>query len=385
MRFVTNPHHQPGVPPNLTLANARYALRDIAQWPDYRATPLVDLAGFASSLGVAKVWLKDEGHRFGVQSFKPMGGGYAVSQLVARAVESETGVRPSVHELFEASSRGIGDRITVACATEGNHGRAVAWAARTFGCHAVVYMADNVTPKRATAIASYGARIVRSNGNHEDAMREMVRDAVPAGWHIISETKSASDERIAWDTLAGYGALMLEAFDQLRDEVPTHLFIQAGVGGLAAASIAMALQRWPDHPPRLIVVESDKADCVLRSVHAGERVAVTGHFDTMMLGLAAGEVSDFAWQFLSAGAYGCIAIDDAPAAAAMRRLARPIDGDPPVVVGESGVAGVAALAEAVGDADCRTAFGLNAASRILAVATEGATDEETYRAIVGAN
>ncbi len=311
-----------------------------------------------------------------------MGGAFAISQLIARIVAQETGARPSGRELFDDTSRAIAGRVTIACATEGNHGRAVAWAARQFGCNAVVYMAHNVTSKRESAIESFGARVVRSTGNHEDAMREMVREARPAGWHIISETRSASDERIACDTMTGYGALMLESFDQMEHDVPTHLFIQAGVGGLAAASCAMAMQRWPKKIPHVVVVESVEADCVFKSLQAGERITVGGKLDTMMAGLAAGEVSDYAWQVLRESAAGCVAIPDAPAATTMRLLASGTDGDVRVAVGESGVAGMAAVIEALRDDQCREIFGLNRDSRILTVATEGVTDADTYDAII---
>jgi len=365
------------------MASMEDALRDIAAWPAYSPTPLIDLSGLATQLGVSAIWYKNEGERFDVRSFKPMGGAYAVSQVIARAAARETGVTPSSRDLFGEASRRIAADITVACVTDGNHGRAVAWAAHQFGCKAVVFMANNVTAEREAAIEALGARVVRSDENHDETGRDLKRQAHAAGWAIISEGANATEPQIAYDTIIGYGALFLEAASQLGRDIPTHVFVQTGVGGFAAAAAAMLRQKWPEDLPQLITVEADNADCVLRSVETGERVSVLGSLDTIMAGLAAGEVSDHAWAVLKHGANACMAIPDDAAVSTMRLLAGGAYGDPPISAGESGVAGLAGAIVALSDDGIRDQLGLDDQSRILTIGTEGVTDASIYRELVG--
>ncbi len=370
------------VPPQ-AVASAR---QEIRTWPGYGATPLHRLDGVARTANIGALWYKDEGRRFGLDSFKPLGGGYAVNRLLARQVRLG-GARYEVPtaELLSGTHRAVTERVTVTCATDGNHGRAVAWAASRFGARSVVYLAEIVTPYRERRIADLGAEVVRSAGTHDLASWECREAAAREGWFVISETENATEPEIALDTLAGYGALWEECAAGLPAErPPTHVFVQAGVGGLAATAAAVLARRWGSPlRPKLVVVEAESADCIRRSLERGERVAVEGRFDTRLAGLAAGVVSEYAWRLLGTGADFGLAIPDTAAFHTMRLLADPPWGDRPIVGGESGVTGLAGALLACADPEARAALGLDARSRILTIGTEGATDPGSYAEIVG--
>lgn len=373
------------VKPLVSNQDVTTATRDIRGWPDYQPTRLVELEGIAQAAGLGGIWYKDEGSRFGVGSFKAMGGGYAVARIVARHVMEATGSThmPSA-QLLAPDYRDVTSHVTVTCATDGNHGRAVSWAARRFGCRAVVYMASIVSPFREEAIASFGAMTIRSTGTHEDAARECREAARSEGWYVVSETENATEPQIALDTLAGYSSLMDEIDSQLPDgRPPTHLFIQAGVGGLAGTAAAFAGRRWQRDKPTVVVVEATNADCIFRSFAAGHRVAVDGALETIMAGLAAGEVSGYAWQLLERGAHYAMTIDDSAAIETMRLLAHAPLGDRPIASGESGVAGLAAALLASQDTSTRAKLSLDDTSRVVVIGTEGATDPEVYEKLVG--
>lgn len=361
------------------------ALDEVMQWPGYGVTPLVPFPRLAAALGVGAVWYKDEATRFGVGSFKPMGGGYAVARIVARHVEASTG-RPRVTSaaLLAGTFRDLAAEVTVACATDGNHGRAVAWAARQFGCRAVVYLAGHVTEFRERAIADFGADVRRTGGNHDDAVVEMAAEAEKRGWQVISETARASDPRITRDIITGYGSLALELASQCgEDRVPTHVLIQAGVGGLAAGFIANARGRWGSAMPRVVTVEAINADCVRRSLESSERETVTGSLETVMAGLAAGVVSEMAWPLLRHGAYAGISFADEFVGPALIQLAGGSGDDSPVEAGESGVATVAALMAVADDREAREQLEIDGDSRVVVLGTEGVTDPEVWNDLVG--
>ena len=387
--LIANPRAQRGAgvsyataPFDEGLGVSEAALEDVRSWPGYTPTPTRSLDTVAGEAGVSALHYKDEGQRFGVKSFKPLGGGYAVARILARAVteSGHAGVVDST-ELLSGRHRETIARVTVACATDGNHGRAIAWAARTFGCRAVVYLASHVSPRREEAIAAFGAKVVRTGGNHDDAVRQAAADARARGWDFVSQMATATDPQIPSDILIGYSALFAEARDQLRDP-PTHVFVQCGVGGLAAAAAAYHELAWGSERPVLIVVEAENAAGVYESIAAGQRTSVTGPLDTLMGGLAAGEVSEAAWPLLERGADFCVTIPDQAAVDTMRLLATQ---NPPIVGGEAGVAGLAAALAVCLDDDARRQLGLDAGSSILTIGTEGATDPELYQQFVGAS
>lgn len=348
----------------LGLAAATEAREVIAAWPGYAPTPLIDLEALARQLGIARLSYKNEAERFGLGSFKALGGAYGVYRA--------------------ARAAGRAGELTVTTATDGNHGRSVAWGARLFGCRAVVFVHEGVSAWRAREIESYGASVVRVPGTYDDAVRAAADAAAANGWRLIADTSGQEILPAACDVMAGYTVLIHEALQQLgSSHPPTHVFVQAGVGGLAAALLAYLWEQLGAKRPRLIIVEAERADCLLRSARAGHLSAVGGELDTLMAGLACGEPSHPAWQILSRGADDFCAVPDSIVAPAMRLLARSPWGDPSITAGESAVAGLALLICACRSAPLGNSLALTPDARVLVIGTEGATDPQLYRALVG--
>jgi len=361
------------------------ARREITSWPGYAVTPLHDLRGLAGALGIGQLHFKDEGGRFGLGSFKALGGAYAVGRLLAGLIERETGTKVGTRELAAGAFRDRVRDVTVTCATDGNHGRSVAWGARMFGCKCVIYIHENVSEGRKAAIESFGAEVVRTPGNYDDAVRQADADARQLGRHVISDTSYEGYMDIPRDVMQGYGLMAEEALEQMGGTMPTHVFLQGGVGGMAAAVCSYFWERADGRRPITVVVEPTRADCLLRSARAGAPVAVHGELDTIMAGLACGEVSLLAWEILRDGADAFVAVPDQAAIDCMRLLATAPFSDPRVVAGESAVAGLAGLIGAAGSAAHREALQLDATSRVLLFGTEGDTDPVLYCQLVGAS
>lgn len=384
--FQSNPARTGGPYPDafqatLSLAAAREAFSQISSWKGYRPTPLVSLDRLAAELGIAKLLYKQEAGRFGLGSFKALGGAYAVFRLLSDRIEAETGAAPSAADLIDGRHAERVRDITVTCATDGNHGRSVAWGASLFGCQSVIFVHETVSKARADAIAGFGARVVRTPGNYDDSVREADRAAKANGWSVISDTSYPGYVDVPRNVMQGYSVMAEEAIRELGAARPTHVFLQGGVGGLAAAVTA---HLWESYgaAPTVVVVEPLTAACLFESNRAGRPVAVTGDLDTIMAGLACGEPSVIAWPILASGAAAFMAIPDDTVRAAMRRLASGEAGAR-LVGGESGVAGLAGLIELAGNAEWRDAIGLDAHSSVLVIGSEGDTDPALYREIVG--
>lgn len=368
----------------LNAAGFAAAQQVICRWPGYAATPLHSLPALASALGLGAVHYKDERGRFGLKSFKALGGAYAVYRVLARAIARENdGREPSVDELLSGRWRELAGRTTVTCATDGNHGRSVAWGARLFGCRCVIFIHATVSVGRREAIAQYGAEVLRVPGNYDDAVRHADAEARSRGWTVVSDTTYEGYREIPVDVMHGYGVMAHEIVGQLGGQPPSHVFVQAGVGALAASVAAAFWLEWGARRPRLVVVEPRQADCYLQSVRAGRPVAVTGSLDTVMAGLACGEVSPAAWEIVHGAAHSSVALDDRYALEAVRAFAAPVAGDPTVVSGETGAAGLAALLAAREQSALGELLELDASSRVLLIGSEGDTDPEIYRRITG--
>ncbi len=369
--ILKNPRH--GTPGLVTLPTTgfRRAKAEITAWPHYAPTPLHDLPGAIT------IRLKDEALRFGLHSFKSLGGAYAVQNLLANAL-SKQNIRVTSQDLESGKHQNETRKITITSATDGNHGRAVAWACQRFHCPCVIYIHETVSAARATAIAAFGARIVRTKGTYDDAVKTCATDAATQNRFIVSDTSWPGYQEVPRDIMQGYRVMPDEAADQWTGPPPTHVFIQAGVGGAAAAVSAQSRLRWPGpDTPRLIVVEPNNAACLLASAQKGQLTPVEGGLDTIMAGLACGEPSMLAWQELERAAWAFMAIPDDAVIETMRKLAAR-----DIVSGESGSAGLAACDLALADPTARETLGLGTNSRVLAFNTEGATDPHLYATLI---
>lgn len=350
--------------------------------PGHASTPLHALPGLAGECGVASIHVKDEGRRFGLKSFKALGGAYAVVSLVLDEASRRLGRTVQPAELGDADVRAVAATMTFACATDGNHGRSVAWGASLAGAACEIFIHAGVSEGRAAAIAAYGAHINRVDGSYDESIVRSAEMSAQNGWTVVSDTAWDGYEDIPLTVMQGYTVMIGEALDGMA-EPPTHLFLQAGVGGMAAAVAAYATQRLGAAAPKVVVVEPARAACVAASVQAGRLVTIPHGEPTIMAMLECATPSPLGWKILHHLADGCVTLEEEEAVAAMRRLAFPAAGDPAIVAGESGATGLAGLLSCLRDPEAKEALRLGADSRILVFNSEGATDPAIYAGIVG--
>jgi len=360
-------------------ADAAYAA--ISQWPGYEPSPLHRLDHLAGQIGVAEIFYKDESERFGLKSFKALGGAFAVSRQLQQRIREATGNEASIEDLLEGRYSDIVRDVVISCATDGNHGRSVAWGCRMFGCSCIIYIHRDVSVGREQAMQALGAEVIRIDGNYDASVRQAASDAAEHGRIIVSDTSYPGYVEIPKDVALGYTVMLKEAVEQMQGEIPTHVFIQGGVGGLAAAVCAYFWELWGNRRPRFIVVEPEQANCLQQSAAAGNPVAVEGDLETLMAGLSCGEVSLLAWEILQRGADDFMTLSEDAVAPCMRLLAQ---GEPSIEAGESAVAGLGAAIAAREDESMSAALGLDRNSRVFVIGTEGATDPELYRELTQA-
>jgi len=366
----------------LSVEAATEVERFLALRENYAPTPLLALPSLAATLGVGSLHVKDEGQRLELGSFKALGGSYAVTRLVLEEANRRLGRIVDISELQTPAVREVAAGMTFACATDGNHGRSVAQGAQLVGAKAVVFVHGGVSASRAAAIARFGAEVVRVEGIYDDSVAEAARVANEKGWTIVSDTSWPGYERIPGLVMQGYSAIVREALRQL-DQPPTHVFVQAGVGGIAAAVAGHLSVLLGDERPTFIVVEPARAACLFATAVAGHRVKIAHGEPTVMAMLECYEPSLTAWRVLARAADAFMTVEEEDAVEAMNRLARPSGADPAIVAGESGGVGLAGLVRALADPSLRDQTGLGAASRVFVINTEGATDPERYRELVG--
>ena len=363
---------------------SRQAIAEIRSWQGYRPTPLLSLERLARELGLGGIYYKDEGGRFGLGSFKSLGGAYEVLCLLQQEVSRQVGSPVSLAQIRCGDYAGIVKDITVITATDGNHGRSVAWGAQLFGCRCVIYIHAEVSAGRQAAMEEFGAKVVRIEGNYDDSVARAAEAAAANGWFIVSDTSYEGYTDLPRQVMAGYTVMMEEIAAQWPTAHRcTHTFVQGGVGGLAGALCAYQWQTLGEARSRFVVVEPDRADCLFQSARNGRPTAVRIVTETVMAGLSCGNVSLLAWKILGPGADDFVTIPDELIAPTMRLLARGDHGAGPVVAGESAVAGLAALIASSGNPSLRAALGLDGESQILLLGTEGATDERIYKSLVG--
>jgi diaminopropionate ammonia-lyase len=366
----------------LGVAGAEEAKRSLAHRCSGGPTPLHALPGLAAEFGVGLVQIKDEGTRLGLGSFKALGGSYAVIRLVLEEAGRRLGRPVGYAELHAPEVCAVASGMTFACATDGNHGRSVAQGAQLVGADAAIFVHAGVSEGRVAAIARFGARMIRVEGTYDDSVAVAARVAAEEGWTVVSDTSWPGYERIPGLVMQGYTVMLREALSQLPDR-PTHVFVQAGVGGVAAAVAGHLSLTAGSRRPTFVVVEPARAACLYETARAGHPVRIAHGEPTVMAMLECYEPSLVAWRVLSRVADAFMTVSDDEAVAVMNRLARPAPGDPAIVAGESGGAGLAGLLNAASNPAIRAALRLDGTSRVLVINTEGATDPKRYSELVG--
>lgn len=357
-----------------------------ASFPEYAETPLVALDARAAELGLGDVFVKDESYRFGLNAFKVLGGSYALGSYIARTLGRDVADVPYPVITGEGIRSQLGD-ITFVTATDGNHGRGIAWTANRLRQKSVVYLPAGSSAERVDSIRALGADASIVDMNYDDAVRLAASRQHERGWVLVQDTAWPGYEEIPTWIMQGYTTMVLEAVRQLGDVRPTHVFLQAGVGAMSGAVTAFLASYYGEDMPHVTIVESDRADCMFRSAAAGDGNvrAVTGDMRTIMAGLACGEPCTIGWDVLRAYARHFVSMPDWVAAQGMCVLANPLGNDKRIVSGESGAAPLGLVVEAMCNpalASLREELGLGADSIVLCISTEGDTDRASFRRIV---
>jgi diaminopropionate ammonia-lyase len=336
----------------VSIASSARALHEMRTWPGYCVSPLWDLPGMARQLGVASLNCKDETHRFGLGSFKALGGAYAAGLALARQTSAQ-------------------NPPTLCCATDGNHGRSVAYAARRHGCRCVIFVHEHALESKLAPMQALGAEVIRVAGSYDDSVDYAKRIATEKGWMLISDTSGDVSDPVAAEIMQGYGIMILEAADQLSGRLPTHVFVQAGVGGLAAAVAGCFADRAAADRPAIIVVEPEAAACVMASAEHQRSYRIAGDLNTNMAMLSCGETSAPAWAILQRRADAFMAVSDEAAAEAAASMACSPDIPEGLAITPSAAAGLAGVIAAAQDPAIASRLDLNDNSRVLIFATEG--------------
>ncbi|MDX2512860.1 MAG: diaminopropionate ammonia-lyase [Desulfobacterales bacterium] len=359
------------------------------QLPGYQPTHLVRLRNLAESWGVAEILVKDESTRFGLGAFKVLGGSYAVARLLCQNLGIHIEDIDYDYLVSDEVRKRVG-RITLATATDGNHGRGIAWTAQQLRQRAMIFMPKGSARSRVENIRSHGAYVEVTDLNYDDAVRLCSHRAREKGWSVIQDTAWEGYVDIPRWIMQGYMTMCAEALGQMSQKGihrPTHVFIQAGVGALAGAMVGYLASMFQDNPPCFVIMEPNNAACIFASAAAGDGRphAVTGDLATIMAGLACGEPNPFAWGILRDFASCYICCDDFVAANGIRVLANPLKGDDAVESGESGSVGIGILDLLANNPDFGTlkqALKIGPDANVLFFNTEGATDPESYRDIL---
>lgn len=358
--------------------------------PGYKATPLVELDELAKYYGVQKLWLKDESKRFGLNAFKVLGGSYAIGKYLSQKLGKDMSELPFNVLVSDEVKKQLGD-VTFVTATDGNHGRGVAWVANKLRQKSVVYMPKGSAQMRFDAIAREGADVSITDLNYDDAVRLANKGAQEHGWIMVQDTAWDGYEEIPLWIMQGYSTIINEIVEQLeaaKEEKPTHVFLQAGVGSFAGAVQGYLSHLYGDDRPITIICEPHGANCIYKSMEAndGKPHNVTGDLTTIMAGLACGEPNTISWKILRDNSDFSVSCDDSIAARGMRVLSSPLGNDQRVISGESGAVGLGlftVLSEKKEEyAELMKALKIDEKSRILCISTEGDTDVEGFKNVV---
>lgn len=361
-QFVVNPN---GIPE---------LCEELKQCPRHVPTPLHSLPALARRLGVDEIRAKDESQRFGFGAFKALGGVIAVYNALSSAVGDAYHTNTTFADVMNGRHKEITGGFIFSTASSGNHGRAVAAGAKLFGNRCIIFLPRFTSAEKEAAIRAHGAEVIRVDGDYDTAVAECKRRSEENGWTIISDTSWEGYDSAPRSVMRGYCVLAHEAVVQWQ-KAPTHVFVQAGVGGLAAAVIGYLWAVLPSRPT-FIVVEPESADCWFQSNLAGKPMPASGNADTVMGGLACREISPVTWPVVGEATDWFMTITEDQVMPARRLFAHSLDGDPTIASGPSGCAGLAGLARVCADETAFKALKLDRHSRVLLINSEGNLGEE---------
>ena len=340
---------------SLTKKEIDEAYSSISKWEGYAPTPLLSLNKLAKELNLNKIFYKDENKRFNLKSFKALGGAYAVEKI----------------------TKGNKD-IVVATATAGNHGRSVAWGAKRLGLKCKIFISENVSDARGQAMSNLGADVIKVKGNYENSLIECIKQSTKNDWQIVQDVAWKDYMLVPKYTMAGYTVMMKEIIDQINQNKITHIFLQAGVGGMAGAMIA-GIARYLTNTPITIVVEPDSAACVMESIKSGKIEKIDIKRESLMGGMSCGEVSLVPWEILKNSVKFCISLPDNDIAITMKLLGNAKFSDEKIIAGENSAPSVISLIAACSDEETKKKLNLNSNSNIMLIGCEGDTDKEMYQ------
>ncbi len=334
------------------------AYSTISSWKNYSPTPLIELHKLSKELNINKIFYKDESKRFNLNSFKALGGAYAVEKI----------------------SKGNKD-IVIATATAGNHGRSVAWGARRLNLKCKIFISEFVSDAREKAMRDFGAEVIKVKGNYEKSLIECIKQSTKNKWQIVQDVAWKDYKRVPKLTMAGYAIMMKEIVDQIKDDQITHIILQAGVGGMAAAMIA-GIAGYLNYVPITIVVEPDSAACVLESIRTGKIEKIDIKRESLMGGMSCGEVSLIPWQIIKNSVKYCISLPDDDIGKTMKLLGNSSFSDESIIAGENSAPGIISLIASCENEKIKQKLLLNKYSNILLIGCEGDTDKEMYQKLI---
>tara|TARA_B100000965_G_scaffold390178_1_gene396727 strand:- start:1734 stop:2858 length:1125 start_codon:yes stop_codon:yes gene_type:complete len=343
---------------NITKEQIDEAHSTISKWKNYEPTPLLLLDKLSKELNLNKIYYKDESKRFDLKSFKALGGAYAVEKI----------------------TKGNKD-ITVSTATAGNHGRSVAWGAKRLGLKCKIFISEFVSEARGKAMESLGADVIRVKGNYEKSLIECIKQSTENNWQIVQDVAWKDYMIVPTLTMAGYSVMMKEIVDQINNEQITHIFLQAGVGGMAGAMVA-GVARYLKNIPKIIVIEPDSAACVMKSIESGKIEKVQILRESLMGGMSCGEPSLVPWKILNKSVNNCMSLPDDDIGKAMKLFANASFGQDKIIAGENAAPGVISLIASCNDEKVKNLINLNSNSNVLLIGCEGDTDQEMYQKLI---
>ena len=330
----------------------------ISKWENYKPTPLLILNKLSKELNLNKIFYKDESKRFDLKSFKALGGAYAVEKI----------------------AKG-NNKIIVSTATAGNHGRSVAWGAKRLGIKCKIFISEYVSSERCKAMEKFGADVIRVKGNYENSLYECIKKSTENNWQIVQDVAWKNYVAIPKLTMSGYTVMMKEIEKQIKSEKITHIFLQAGVGGMAGA-IAAGVARYLKNIPEMIVVEPDSAACVMESIKMGKIKKINILRESLMGGMSCAEPSLVPWKIIKKAINYCISIPDDDIGRAMKLLANGSFSDHKIIAGENAAPGVISLIASCNDEYIKNKLKLNTNSNVLLIGCEGDTDQEMYNKLL---